>query len=261
MPFIESVLREQVATITLNRPEKLNAFAGTMREELLHVLREADADRACRVIVITGAGRAFSAGGDVEFMTGLQKNGDVTSFRALLEAGRDIVLQIVEASKPVIASVNGVAAGAGCNLALACDYRIASDTAKLSQAFVKIGLHPDWGGTWLLPRVVGRSRAFEIMSTGRLVSADEAFALGVLDRIVPAADLASETARLAEAIAAGPPLAIGAMKRALAASEIDGLRRQLDLETENQLRMFLSADAAEGLASFFEKRPPEFKGE
>src|SRR6185369_4394349 len=142
-----------VTTITLNRPDKLNAFSGTMREDLLAALRAGADDAEVRVIVITGAGRAFCAGGDVEFMSGLQKSSDVGAFRKLLDAGRDIVTAIAEIDKPVIASVNGVAAGAGCNLALACDYRIASDGAKFSESFVKIGMHPDWGGTWLLPRL------------------------------------------------------------------------------------------------------------
>src|SRR5260370_583922 len=159
---------DHVTGITLNRPDKLNAFGGTMREDLLAALRAAEADDASRVVVLTGAGRAFCAGGDVDFMSGLQKNDDVASFRTLLAAGKSIVNQIAEMSKPVIASVNGIAAGAGCNLALACDYRIASDAAKLGETFVRIGLHPDWGGTWLLPRLVGRSRAMELMMTGRI---------------------------------------------------------------------------------------------
>src|SRR5947199_1942956 len=135
MPFVESSSANSVTTITLNRPDKLNAFSGTMREELLAALREAPG----RVIVITGAGRAFCAGGDVDFMSALQKNGDVDAFRKLLDAGREIVTTIAAIDKPVIAAVNGVAAGAGCNLALACDYRMASDTAKFSASFVKIG--------------------------------------------------------------------------------------------------------------------------
>src|SRR5436190_16788956 len=170
-----------ITTITLNRPEKLNAFAGTMREELIDALRAAEADGDCRVVVITGAGRGFCAGGDVEYMSGLQKNGDVVAFRKLLDAGRAIVTTIAAMPKPVIAAVNGVAAGAGCNLALACDYRIASDAAKFSESFVKIGMHPDWGGTWLLPRLVGPSRALELLTTGRMVDAAEALAIGMVD--------------------------------------------------------------------------------
>jgi len=254
--MIRTESNDHVTTITLDRPEKLNAFSGTMREELLAALRAAADDRDCRVVVITGAGRAFCAGGDVEYMSGLQKNRDVDAFRKLLDAGRDVVLQIAEMPKPVIASVNGVAAGAGCNLALACDYRIASETAKLGETFVKIGIHPDWGGTWFLPRLVGPSRALELLTTGRMVDAAEALAIGMVDRVV--ADLPSETAALAKSLAQGPPQAIADIKRALSASRTNGLREQIELESEHQVRAFLSRDAGEGMASFFEKRSPQF---
>src|SRR5438552_43895 len=180
MPHIESTTASAITTITLNRPEKLNAFAGTMREELLEALRAADG----RVVVITGAGRAFCAGGDVELMAGLQREKNVAAFRKLLDAGGDVVMQIAAMPQPVIAAINGIAAGAGCNLALACDYRIASDQAKLGETFVRIGLHPDWGGTWLLPRLVGRSRAFELLASGRMIDAQEALAIGMVDRVV-----------------------------------------------------------------------------
>ncbi|HKO56606.1 MAG TPA: enoyl-CoA hydratase-related protein [Thermoanaerobaculia bacterium] len=259
MSFIESATRDGVTTITLNRPEKLNAFGGTMREELLAALRTAEAEPATRVVVITGAGRAFCAGGDVDFMSGLQQAGDEERFRKLLDAGREIILGIVEMPRPVIAAVNGVAAGAGCNLALACDYRIASETAKLGETFVRIGLHPDWGGTWLLPRLVGPGRAFELMATGRIIDAAEALSIGMVDRVV--ADLPAETEKLARTIASGPPLPIADIKRALRSSERNELRAQLDLEAEHQLRAFRSRDAAEGMAAFFEKRAAEFRGE
>ena len=255
--MIGSETKDGVTTITLNRPEKLNAFSGTMREDLLAALQDAEG----RVVVITGAGRAFCAGGDVESMRGLQSARNVAAMRKLLDAGRDVVTQILTMEKPVIASINGVAAGAGCNLALACDYRIASDAAKMSESFVKIGLHPDWGGTWLLPRLVGRSRAMEIMMTGRMVEASEALAIGMIDRIVPAADLAKETETLARTIASGPPLAIGGIKRAILASERNDARAQIELESEHQMRAFLSNDSAEGMAAFFEKRSPTFRGE
>jgi 2-(1,2-epoxy-1,2-dihydrophenyl)acetyl-CoA isomerase len=253
-------IKEHITTITLDRPEKLNAFSGTMREELLDALRAAAGDRNCRVVVITGAGRAFCAGGDIEYMSGLQKNGDVEAFRKLLDAGRDIVTQIAEMPKPVIASVNGVAAGAGCNLALACDYRIASDNAKLGETFVKIGIHPDWGGTWFLPRLVGPSRALELLTTGRMVDAAEALAIGMVDRVVPLSDLPSHTTSLAHAIAAGPPHAIADIKRAIAASRTNSLLAQVELESEHQVRAFLSRDAAEGISAFFEKRAARFSG-
>jgi 2-(1,2-epoxy-1,2-dihydrophenyl)acetyl-CoA isomerase len=259
--MITTQLADRIAIITLNRPDKLNAFSGTMREDLLDALRQAEGNADCRVVVITGAGRAFCAGGDVDFMSGLQRDGDVASFRKLLDAGRDVVLQIASMEKAVIASVNGIAAGAGCNLALACDYRLASDAAKLGETFVKIGLHPDWGGTWLLPRLVGRGRAAELLMTGRIVDANEALAIGMVDRVVPSAELASETEKLARTIANAPPIAIAGIKRALAATERNDLRAQLELETEHQLRAFTSSDAAEGLRALFEKRAPRFSGE
>jgi 2-(1,2-epoxy-1,2-dihydrophenyl)acetyl-CoA isomerase len=252
--FIETSAADGVATITLNRPDKLNAFTGTMREDLLEALRACERDERVRVVVLTGAGRAFCAGGDVEYMASLQQTNDVESFRKLLDAGRDIVLQIASMPKPVIASVNGVAAGAGCNLALACDYRIASDAAKLSESFVKIGLHPDWGGTWLLPRLVGRSRAFELLASGRMVDAQEALAIGMVDLVVPAAELASETEKLARSFAASSPLAVSGIKRALSAAERTDLRAQLELEAEHQIGCFQSDEAREKIAAFATKK-------
>lgn len=248
--MIRNETKDAVTTITLDRPDKLNAFAGTMREDLLAALQTAEG----RVVVITGAGRAFCAGGDVENMARLQQARDVAGFRKLLDAGREVVAQIASMSQPVIAAINGIAAGAGCNLALACDYRIASDQAKLSETFVRIGIHPDWGGTWTLPRLVGTSRALELMMTGRMVDAAEALAIGMVDRVVPAADLTAETEALARAIAAGAPIAIEGIKRALAASRTNTLREQIDLESEIQLRAFASAEAAERIAAFLDKR-------
>ena len=251
--FIETSVAEAVATITLNRPDKLNAFTGTMREDLLEALRTCEGDEAVRVVVITGAGRAFCAGGDVEYMASLQQTNDLTSFRKLLDAGRDIVLQIASMPKPVIAAVNGVAAGAGCNLALACDYRIAADSARLSESFVKIGLHPDWGGTWLLPRLVGRSRAFELLASGRMVEAAEALAIGMVDRIGPAAELAAETEKLAQSFAVSSPLAVAGIKRALDVNERNDLNAQLELEAEHQVACFQSEEARTKIAAFAKK--------
>jgi enoyl-CoA hydratase/carnithine racemase len=251
--FIERSTADAVATITLNRPDKLNALIGTMREDLLEALRAAEHDPGTRVVVITGAGRAFCAGGDVEFMNGLQQNGDLAAFRALLDAGQEVVLQIASMAKPVIASVNGIAAGAGCNLALACDYRIASDAAKFSESFVRIGLHPDWGGTWLLPRLVGRSRALELCTTGRIVDAAEALAIGMTDQVVAAADLVAETAQFARVWAAASPVAIAGIKRALEASEGNDLRSQLELEAQHQMECFQSEEAKARIGAFVRK--------
>jgi 2-(1,2-epoxy-1,2-dihydrophenyl)acetyl-CoA isomerase len=260
LTMIETNTNDAITTITLNRPEKLNSFSGMMRELLLDALVTAEHDTKTRVIVITGAGRAFCAGGDVDYMAGLQKANDVDSFRKLLDAGRDVVLKIATMPKPVIAAINGVAAGAGCNLALACDFRIASESAKIGETFVRIGLHPDWGGTWLLPRLVGRSRATELLMTGRMLDAAEAQRIGMVDRVVPSTGLGPEVERLARLLADGPPQAIGDIKRALLASEQNDLRTQLELEAEHQLRAFRSHDAAEGMAAFFEKRAAKFEG-
>jgi 2-(1,2-epoxy-1,2-dihydrophenyl)acetyl-CoA isomerase len=240
MSFIERTTDDAVTTITLNRPEKLNAFTGTMREDLLDALRSAEG----RVVVLTGAGRAFCAGGDVEYMSSLQKNNDVDSFRKLLDSGRDVILQIATMAQPVIAAINGVAAGAGCNLALACDCRIAAPEAKLGESFVKIGLVPDWGGTFFLPRLVGRARALELMGTGRMVGAEEAFAIGMVDRI------GTDAIDFARALAVAPPLAIAGIKRALREPERNALAAQLDLETQLQIECFQSKESAERIDAF-----------
>lgn len=260
MSAVELQIEEEIATITLNRPEKLNALAGTMRQELADAIHAADSDPSSRVLIITGAGRAFCAGGDVEFMTTLQSEGRLQEFRELLDAGTAVVTSIRSASKPVIAAINGVAAGAGCNLALACDFRFAAEGAKLGQSFVRIGLHPDWGGTYFLPRLVGASRAMEIMMSGRMVEAAEALRIGMVDRLAPADELMQEVRHFGAALAAAPPIAIEGIKRAVYASFANSLEEQLSLEGENQVRAFQSKDAVEGLAAFAEKRTPRFSG-
>jgi 2-(1,2-epoxy-1,2-dihydrophenyl)acetyl-CoA isomerase len=249
-----------VTTITLNRPEKLNAFAGAMRGELIAALEEAASDGQARVVVITGAGRGFCAGGDVEAMRAMQERRATDDFLQLLEAGGRIVTTIRSIDKPVIAAVNGVAAGAGCNLALACDYRIAASSARLGQTFVRIGLHPDWGGSWFLPRLVGTSRAMELMMTGRMVEAGEALQIGMVDRVVEDEELASAVEKLTRHLAAAPPAILRAIKRSLAHSPTHTLAEQCELEAQIQREAFLSSDAAEGMAAFFEKRKPEFTG-
>lgn len=250
---------ERIATVTLNRPDKLNAFGGTMREDLLSTLDAIARDEAPRAVIITGSGRGFCSGGDVTFMAELQTAGDAEAFRGLLDSGAAIVRRIRSMPQIVIAAVNGVAAGAGCNLALACDYRIAADSATFSQSFVRIGLHPDWGGSWSLPRLVGPSRALEILSTGRLLDADEACAIGMVDRVTPHERLRDEARSMAAAIACGPRDAIVDIKRAVWASLSNGLDTQLDLETANQLRAFASRDGIEGVAALIGRRKPRFE--
>ena len=249
----------RVGRLTLNRPDKLNAFAGRMRDEIFEGLAELD-DPGVRVVVVTGAGRGFCSGADVGYLKELLAENDAASFEKLLDAGRRVVTRIREMSAPVIASVNGPAAGGGLNLALACDVRIASDAATFGQTFTRIGLAPDWGGVHFLPRLVGEAKAIELLMTGAMLTADEALRVGLVNRVVPAADLAAETDKLAELLAARPPISLQAIKRGVYASERMSLADALDFETEAQLRCFASEDAREGVDAFFAKRAPEFKG-
>jgi 2-(1,2-epoxy-1,2-dihydrophenyl)acetyl-CoA isomerase len=249
-----------IGTVTLNRPDKLNAFAGTMRREIADAVRRMAEDPDVRVLVITGAGRAFCAGADITYMKDLTARNDVDAFRQLVEAGREVVTTVRATPKPVIASVNGAAAGGGANLALSCDLRIASDRATIGQTFNRIGLHPDWGGTYFLPRLVGPAKALELIYTAEMVPAEEALRLGLFNRVVPQERLADETRALAAALAAKPPLALAMAKRAVYGSDDASLSRMLDVELEHQLACFQSEDAKEGLRAFLEKRTPAFRG-
>jgi len=249
-----------IVTITLNRPDRLNAFVGHMRRDLAEALEEAGSDPHVRVVVVNGEGRAFCSGGDVSFMAELLERNDGEEFSRILGAARRVILAIRHMTKPVIASIEGPAAGAGFNLALACDLRIASRTATFSQSFAKIGFHPDWGGTYFLPRMVTSNIACELFFLGDTIDADEAFRLGLLNRVVAPEDLAAETKKLAERLCAGPAVSIAAAKQAVYASEHDTLEKMLQYEVEAQVRCFESEDGREGVRAFLEKRPPRFTG-
>ena len=251
---------EGIATITLNRPEKLNAFIGHMRRDLAEALEHAGSDRNVRVVIITGAGRAFCAGGDVGFMAELMKRGDSEEFARILGAGRRVITGIRAMSKPVIAAVNGPASGAGCNLAFACDMRVASTNASFSQSFLKVGLHPDWGGTFFLPRLVTLNKACEMFFLGETIDAAEAMRLGIVNQVVSPEELEAATQELAERLRAAPPLAVAAAKQAVYMSERADLDEMLRFETEAQLRCFESQDGHEGIRAFLEKREPKFTG-
>jgi 2-(1,2-epoxy-1,2-dihydrophenyl)acetyl-CoA isomerase len=249
-----------VATVTLNRPECLNALDHNLRAGLAEKLNAVSRDTSVRAVVITGAGRGFCSGGDIKHLAQLKRNHQSVAFRDFLEAGHRVVRNIRSLPIPVVASVNGPAMGGGMNLALACDLRIASERAIFSQAFVNIGMHPDWGGTFFLPRMVGTGRALEMFFLGDPISAQQALELGLVNRVVPQERLESETRKLAERLAAAPVLAIGHMKQAL----YERLETQLDSmmqhEVEAQTKCFESEDCEEGLKAFLEKRKPSFKG-
>jgi 2-(1,2-epoxy-1,2-dihydrophenyl)acetyl-CoA isomerase len=249
-----------ILTITLNRPDKLNAFIGHMRRDLAEALEHAGSDRAVRVVIITGAGRAFCAGGDITFMAELMQRRDDEEFSRILGAGRRVITAIREMTKPVIASINGPASGAGCNLAFACDLRIASSNASFSQSFAKVGLHPDWGGTYFLPRLVTPNKACEMFFLGEAIDAHEAARLGIVNQLVAPEELEAATLQLAERLRAAPPIALAAAKHAVYMSQAAELEEMLRYETEAQLRCFESEDGHEGVRAFLEKREPKFTG-
>ena len=251
---------EGIVTITLNRPDKLNAFIGHMRRDLAEALEHAGSDRSVRVVVITGAGRAFCAGGDVAYMAELIERRDTEEFSRLLGSARRVVTVIRQMTKPVIGAVNGLASGAGCNLALACDLRVASTAATFTQSFVKIGLHPDWGGTYFLPQLVSPNRACEMFFLGEAIDAQEALRLGIVNRVVEPEALGEVTHELAVRLRDASPISIAAAKQAVYLSYASELEEMLRYETEAQLRCFESEDGREGIRAFLEKRPPRFTG-
>ncbi len=259
----ESVVFSQdgpVATLLLNRPEKLNALDEGMREGLSAALSTLAHDPVLRVGIITGAGRAFCAGGDIDRMRELKETHQSATFRRYIEAGHELVRKIRRLPKLVVACVNGPAAGAGVNLALACDLRIASESATFTQAFLPIGLHPDWGGTFLLPRLIGIGRAIEMFILGEPLNAAEAHRLGLVNFLAPPDQLAGETRKLSERLAAAPALPVALLKQAL----YERLETKLDLmmqhEVDAQMKCFDSEDFTEGLRAFLEKRRANFKG-
>ena len=249
-----------VATVTLNRPDKLNAFAGDMRERLIVALDQVASHGDARVLMITGAGRGFCAGGDVQHMRTLQERGaGFDELSPLLELGRAIVTRIEALRIPSIAALNGVAAGAGASLALACDLRVASDQASLGVTFAKIGLHPDWGATWMLPRRVGLARALELGWLGDMVAADEMLRIGLANHVWPAAEFAGRATTFAQRLAAAPQTAVRHLRQTMRASFGRSLEECLDAEVQAQIACWNSPDTAEGLGAFVEKRVPIFK--
>lgn len=254
-------LKGSVATIRMNRPDALNALSLQLGRDLKSAIDQALADGA-RAVVLTGEGRAFCAGGDLREMQKVgQAEGRIEAFLdAPLKALHDVVRSIREAPIPFVAAVNGICAGAGVNFALACDIVIASEDASFREAFVRIGLSPDCGGTFFLPRAVGEKVAAELLMTGDAVNAERAVQIGMINRAVPAASLMDEATGLAEKLAAGPTGSIARIKRMLNASSSNDLTSQLAMEADCQLESGRSSDFIEGVAAFFEKRPANFTG-
>jgi 2-(1,2-epoxy-1,2-dihydrophenyl)acetyl-CoA isomerase len=251
----------KVCLLTLSRPDRLNALTVQAAKDFKSAVAEA-VEQGARAIVLTGEGSAFCAGGDIREMQEIAgKDGRLEAFfdeplRILNEA----ILLIRQTPVPFIAAVNGVAAGGGCNLALACDLVLAAEGAKFNQAFVKIGLVPDCGGTFILPRLVGWKRAAELMFTGDMITAQRAAEMGMINSVTPDNELMPLTMKLAEGLAESPTAAIAQMKRLLDASAVNDYGSQLDLEREAQIEAGKTKDFAEGTSAFLEKRQPRFVG-
>jgi 2-(1,2-epoxy-1,2-dihydrophenyl)acetyl-CoA isomerase len=258
---IQLEMHGQVCVLTLNRPDRLNALNIATANDFRSAVGEA-LEKGARAIVLTGAGRAFCAGGDLRAMQEIAtKEGRLEAFfdeplRILNEA----ILLIRQTPVPFIAAVNGVASGGGCNLALACDLVIAAESAKFNQAFIKIGLVPDCGGTFILPRLVGWKKAAELMFTGDLITAQQAVEIGMINSVVADAELMGQVMSMAERLAQSPTAAIAQIKRLLDASAVNDYGGQLDLEREAQIEAGKTKDFIEGVSAFLGKRPARFVG-
>ncbi len=260
---LETILVDRndgVATITLNRPEKLNSFNAGMHAALKHALTEVESDGVTRTVVLTGAGRGFCAGqdlGDRDVSDGAEPPDLGETLDTLYNP---LVLKLRSLPMPVIAAVNGVAAGAGCNIALACDLVFAAQSAKFIQAFCKIGLVPDSGGTWVLPRLVGRQRALGMALLGEPVTAEQAQEWGLIWKAVPDADLTATVSALAAHLSTQPTKGLGFIKQAINQSAGHNLEQQLDLERDLQRMAGRTNDYREGVRAFMGKRPAIFRG-
>src|SRR5262245_26219042 len=273
-------VKDKVATITLNRPDKLNAFTGDMIDAWQKSLAAAQADDAVNVVIVTGAGRAFCSGGDVgrmrsnQYAASLGGRGDASAGgqgdtdaptaldgkNGLWEGVHRIPKQLEQMDKPVIAMVNGLAVGAGMGMCVMCDIRVAGESARFSTGYVKVGLVPGDGDTYFLPRLVGAAKALELLWTADFIEAPEAHRLGIVQRVVPDAKLQEETYALARQIADGPQVPIRMIKRLVYQSLRLDLRTHLDLVSSHMSIVRQTADHAEGVAAFKEKRPAKFRG-
>ena len=254
-------LNESVAIIKMNRPDALNALSLQLTKDLGEAIKKAVEDKA-RAIVLTGEGRAFCSGGDLREMQMMwQKEGRIEAFlEEPLKALHDVILLIRQTPIPFVAAVQGVCAGAGTNFALACDIIFASENATFNEAFVRIGLSPDCGGSFFLPRAVGEKLAAELFMTGDTLTAERAEKIGMINRVVAAESLMEEAMKMAQKLAVAPTGSIGRIKQMLNASFSNDLNAQLDMEHVSQIASGKSNDFKEGVQAFFEKRQPNFTG-
>lgn len=257
MSVLQYTLVEGVATITLNRPDKYNSFTRDMALDMQRYLEKASSDDLVRVVVITGAGKAFCAGQDLK--EAIDPDGPGLG-KIVLEHFNPLVKQLMTCPKPVIAAINGVAAGAGANLAFACDITIAKESATFIQAFSKIGLIPDSGGTYTLPRLIGHARASALMMLGDKVTAQEAVEMGMIYKCVADDEWEEAINKLARRVADMPTLALAMTKAALQSTWTHSLDQQLEVELNTQIAAGNTEDHQEGVAAFLEKRHPSFKG-
>lgn len=254
-------LNENVAIITLNRPDALNALSLQLTKDLRAAIKQAITEKA-RAVVLTGSGRAFCSGGDLREMRSMwQREGKIEAFlEEPLKELHNVILLIRETPIPFLAAVQGVCAGAGTNFALACDIVLAAENASFNEAFVRIGLSPDCGGSFFLPRAVGEKLAAEMFMTGETLTARRALEIGMINRVVAAENLMEEALAMAKKLALAPTASIGRIKRMLNKSFSNDLNRQLQMEHEMQITSGKSNDFKEGVAAFFEKRQPNFTG-
>lgn len=254
-------LKEGVFTITLNRPDKLNSFTDKMFVELTDAVKQIERDAFVRAVVITGAGKGFCAGQDLSSAKERMASGDMAYGHHLRQTYNPLITRLMNLPKPIIAAINGAAAGAGMSLAMACDFRLAAESASFLQAFVKIGLVPDSGSSWLLQRLVGRARATEMMLTGKKIGAKEALEWGLVNQVLPNDELMKATNELALSLATMPTKAIGLIKRMTDYAATHSLAESLEYEADMQEVAGRTADHREGLSAFLEKRAANFKGE
>ena len=259
-PELLETIEDGIATLTFNRPERLNALSTPIMQGLLDGLPRLAGDPAVKVVVLTGAGRAFCAGGDVKSMAEGSVQRSTAEATTRLRSRMEVSRILHELPKPTIAMINGPAAGAGLALALACDLRIAGTSARLVTAFVRVGFSGDFGGSYFLTRLVGTAKARELYFTGRPVEAGEALSLGLVNRVIPDEELATVTMELARSLAQGPSIALSLMKRNLNCAENGSLAELLDMEAIHQVQTGRTEDHREAANAFVEKRTPIFIG-